>query len=92
MAPLVWGEAETTRQMVWYTVILLALTVLPVLFGAFGLVYLVAAIAFGVPLLVGVVRTQRAADWSAPARWVFKYSLLTSRCSSSRWRWTATTS
>jgi protoheme IX farnesyltransferase len=76
MAPLVWGEAETTRQMVWYTVILLALTVLPVLFGAFGLVYLVAALAFGVPLLVGVVRTQRAADWTAPARWVFKYSLL----------------
>jgi protoheme IX farnesyltransferase len=67
MAPLVWGEAETTRQMVWYTVILLALTVLPVLFGAFGLVYLVAAIAFGVPLLVGVRAHQRAADWSAPA-------------------------
>ena len=76
MAPLVWGEAETTRQMIWYTVILLALTVLPVLFGAFGLVYLVAALAFGIPLLVGVVRTQRAADWSRPAMWVFKYSLL----------------
>ena len=76
MAPLVWGEAETTRQMIWYTVILLALTVLPALFGAFGLVYLVSAVAFGVPLLVGVVRTQRAADWRGPATWVFKYSLL----------------
>ena len=76
MAPLVWGVAETTRQMVWYTVILLALTILPTLFGVFGLVYLVSALAFGVPLLVGVIRTRRAADWSRPAMWVFKYSLL----------------
>ncbi|CAA9309840.1 MAG: Heme O synthase, protoheme IX farnesyltransferase COX10-CtaB [uncultured Gemmatimonadaceae bacterium] len=76
MAPLVWGEAETTRQMVWYTVILFALTVLPALFGAFGLVYLVAAVACGLPLLVGVLRTWRAADWTRPATWVFKYSLL----------------
>src|SRR6478672_1766665 len=33
MAPLVWGEAETIRQMLWYTVVLIALTVLPALFG-----------------------------------------------------------
>ena len=76
MAPLVWGIAETTRQMVWYTVILLALTILPTLFGVFGLVYLVSALALGVPLLVGVIRTRRAADWARPAMWVFKYSLL----------------
>ncbi|CAA9346917.1 MAG: Heme O synthase, protoheme IX farnesyltransferase COX10-CtaB, partial [uncultured Gemmatimonadaceae bacterium] len=76
MAPLVWGETETTWQMVWYTVILFFLTVLPALFGAFGLVYLVAAVACGVPLLVGVVRTRLAADWTRPATWVFKYSLL----------------
>jgi protoheme IX farnesyltransferase len=76
MAPLVWGEAETTRQMVWYTVILLAVTLLPALFGAFGLVYLLCAVALGVPLLVGVLRTWRAASWKEPAGWVFKYSLL----------------
>ena len=76
MAPLVWGIAETTRQMVWYTVILLALTILPTLFGVFGLVYLASAVAFGVPLLVGVIRTRRATDWARPAMWVFKYSLL----------------
>jgi hypothetical protein len=33
MAPLVWGEAETKRQMLWYTLILLPLTLLPVAFG-----------------------------------------------------------
>ena len=29
MAPLVWGETETKRQMFWYTLILIPLTVLP---------------------------------------------------------------
>ena len=37
MAPLIWGESETMNQMIWYTVILLAFTILPYLFGAFGL-------------------------------------------------------
>src|SRR5881628_3497668 len=32
MAPLVWGEAETKRQMLWYTLILVPLTVLPYAF------------------------------------------------------------
>jgi protoheme IX farnesyltransferase len=45
MAPLVWGERETMYQMVWYTVILIVLTLLPVLFGAFGTLYLLSAIA-----------------------------------------------
>src|SRR6266513_4067046 len=42
MAPLVWGEAETIRQMLWYNVILIALTLLPFAFGAFGLIYLLS--------------------------------------------------
>ena len=45
MAPLVWGERETMRNMLWYTLILLPLTVLPVAFGALGIPYLVAAAA-----------------------------------------------
>src|SRR5438128_8978809 len=44
MAPLVWGERETMRQMLWYTAVLVPLTVLPVAFGAFGALYLVAAV------------------------------------------------
>ena len=36
MAPLVWGERETMRQMLAYAVILVAITILPVTFGAFG--------------------------------------------------------
>jgi len=76
MAPLVWGERETMNQMVWYTVLLIAVTVLPVAFGAFGITYLVAALGLGGWLLVGVWRVRRAADWTGPAWAVYKYSLL----------------
>ncbi|MCE2954105.1 heme o synthase [Gemmatimonas sp.] len=80
MAPLVWGERETMLQMVWYTVILLALTVLPVLYGAFGLLYLVSALVLGGLLLWGVLKVlwaaQQGQPWTGPAWWVYKYSLL----------------
>ncbi len=76
MAPLVWGERETMWQMFWYTLILIALTVLPVAFGAFGVGYLVAALALGGLLLWGIVRVMRAGQWTARAWWVYKYSLL----------------
>jgi protoheme IX farnesyltransferase len=76
MAPLVWGETETKRQMLWYTVILLALTVLPWAMGALGLVYLASALALGGWLLRGVIRVVRAADHVQPAWSVYKYSLL----------------
>jgi protoheme IX farnesyltransferase len=76
MAPLVWGEAETKRQMTWYTVLLCGLTLLPVASGAFGTVYLASAVLLGGLLLWGVVRVQVAAQWTGPAWWVYKYSLL----------------
>jgi protoheme IX farnesyltransferase len=76
MAPLVWGEAETKRQMLWYTVILLALTVLPWAMGALGLVYLASALVLGAVLLRGVIRVLRAADYTQPAWSVYKFSLL----------------
>ena len=76
MAPLVWGERETMRQMLWYNIILIALTLLPVAFGAFGVLYLAAALVLGLILLGGVVRVVLAAEWTAPAWWVYKFSLL----------------
>src|ERR1700716_9812 len=39
MAPLVWGDRETKHQMLWYTMILIPLTLLPAAFGAFGIIY-----------------------------------------------------
>jgi protoheme IX farnesyltransferase len=76
MAPLVWGERETMRQMIWYNVILVALTVLPFSFGAFGLIYLISALVLGGLLLAGVVRVSLAVNWTKPAWQVYKFSLL----------------
>jgi heme o synthase len=80
MAPLVWGERETMHQMIWYTVPLVALTLLPVLFGAFGMIYLVSALLLNALLVRGLLRILGAAragtPWSGPAWWVYKYTLL----------------
>jgi heme o synthase len=76
MAPLVWGERETMRQMAWYNVILIALTLLPATFGAFGIIYLVSAIVLGAILLVGVIRVNTTEEWTKPAWRVYKFSLL----------------
>lgn len=76
MAPLVWGERETMDQMLWYTVILIPLTLLPVAFGAFGAVYFVSALALGAWLLAGVIRIRRAEMWTKIAWKVYKFSLL----------------
>jgi protoheme IX farnesyltransferase len=76
MAPLVWGEQETMSQMFWYTLILLALSVMPFAFGAFGIIYLASAMLLGLTLLGGIVRMRLAKEWTAPAWWVYKYSLL----------------
>ena len=76
MAPLVWGERETMRNMLWYTLILLPLTLLPVAFGALGILYFVVALVLGLWLLVGVIRVIRATDFVKPAWSVYKFSLL----------------
>ena len=76
MAPLVWGERETMRQMLAYAVILVGITLLPVTFGAFGILYLASAAVLGALFIGGLIRMMRAADWTAPAWWVYKYSLL----------------
>lgn len=76
MAPLIWGERETMDQMLWYTLILIPITVLPVAFGAFSLFYLVCALILGGILLAGVLKVRREAIWTKPAWSVYKYSLL----------------
>ncbi|MBV6522401.1 MAG: Protoheme IX farnesyltransferase [Gemmatimonadaceae bacterium] len=76
MAPLVWGARETMDQMLWYTLILVAVTVLPVAFGAFGPIYLVAAIVLGAILLRGVLKVRSAESFTQPAWATYKYSLL----------------
>ena len=76
MAPLVWGERETKRQMLWYTLILLPLTLLPYTFGVLGPIYLVLAALLGVLFLVDVLRVMRATEWTKSAWRLYKFSLL----------------
>jgi protoheme IX farnesyltransferase len=76
MAPLVWGERETMRNMLWYTMILVPLTLLPVAFGALGAPYLVMSALLGAWLLADVVRVMRATDFQKPAWTLYKFSLL----------------
>ncbi len=76
MAPLVWGERETKRQMLAYTAILLPITLLPYAFGALGPVYLAAAVLLGLAFLRDVARVMRATEWTKPAWRLYKFSLL----------------
>jgi protoheme IX farnesyltransferase len=76
MAPLVWGEAETKRNMLWYTLILIPLTLLPVAFGALGMPYLAMTLVLDGLLLRGVVRVMRTTDFNKPAWSLYKFSLL----------------
>jgi protoheme IX farnesyltransferase len=76
MAPLVWGESETKRQMLWYTLILLPLTILPVTFGALGIIYLASAVALGAVFIWGVARVMRESPWIPAAWWLYRFSLL----------------
>lgn len=80
MAPNIWGERETIDQMLWYSILLLGLSILPVTFGVFGLFYQAAALALGGILLLGVwrvrARSLRGESWTAVAWSVYKFSLL----------------
>ena len=75
MMPVVHGEVETRRQIVLYTVLLVVLTLPPVVFGFFGLIYAAAALALGGVFLVLALRLQRRADRPAALR-TYLYSLL----------------
>ncbi len=75
MLPVTHGSAFTRLQMLLYTVVLFAATLLPYLFGMSGVIYLIAAIALG-----GVFTTYAFVLWrdysDALARRTFRFSIL----------------
>jgi heme o synthase len=75
MMPVVHGDAETRRQILLYTVLLLVLTLLPVVFGFFGAIYATAALALGGAFVWFAVRLHRLADRRSALR-TYLYSLL----------------
>lgn len=76
MAPNVWGERETMRQILLYTLILIPISLAPVSYGGLGLVYGALALLLGGWLLYGVLRLRRAADLTRPAWALYRTSLL----------------
>jgi heme o synthase len=58
MMPVVRGEESTRRQILGYSVILVAVTLAPVLTGLFGAIYLVAASALGLVFVVLALRLR----------------------------------
>jgi heme o synthase len=75
MLPVTRGDAETARQIVWYTVLLVAVTLAPVALGTFGIVYGVAALTLGALFLWLAVELRRTMERVAAVR-LFHFSLL----------------
>jgi protoheme IX farnesyltransferase len=74
MLPVVRGDAETARAIVRYTVVLVAITLLPVFAQTVGLVYLVSAVVLGAAFLA-LAEALRRNTTPARARRLFSYSL-----------------
>jgi protoheme IX farnesyltransferase len=74
MLPVVRGDAETARAILRYTVVLVAITLLPVFAQTVGLVYLVSAVVLGGAFLA-LAEALRRSTTPARARRLFSYSL-----------------
>ena len=74
MLPVVRGDAETARAILRYTVVLVAITLLPVFAQTVGLVYLVSAVVLGAAFLA-LAEALRRSTTPARARRLFSYSL-----------------
>jgi protoheme IX farnesyltransferase len=75
MLPVVAGSAETKRQILLYTLLMLALTIMPTPLQMFGIPYLLMAIGLGALFLHYVVRLLR--QGATAAAWgLYKFSLL----------------
>jgi heme o synthase len=75
MLPVTRGDAETAKQIVRYTVLLIAVTLVPVAFGTFGLAYGIAALVLGAVFLWFAIELRRSLERSAAVK-LFHYSLL----------------
>jgi len=75
MLPVVRGTRETTRQILWYAIALVGVTVAPVVWGPLGLAYLIAALALGGAFVWLALRLRRETT-PRHASLLFHYSLL----------------
>ncbi len=74
MLPVVRGEEETRWQILLYTILLVAVTLLPYAFGLFGGIYLVAALILGSAFTWMALRLRERADKRSALR-LYLFSL-----------------
>jgi protoheme IX farnesyltransferase len=75
MLPVVRGDDETARQIVWYSLVLVAVTLLPFAWHTAGVAYLAAALLLGAIFLRFAWRLRRETT-TARAGALFHFSLL----------------
>jgi protoheme IX farnesyltransferase len=75
MLPVVRGEAETARQIVLYTLVLVAVSLLLFPAAGMGLIYLVAAVALGAGFVWYSLRVLRDAGDGKAAIRLFRFSI-----------------
>jgi heme o synthase len=75
MLPVTRGDRETARQIVWYTALLIAVTLAPAALGVFGIAYGIAAAVLGVVFAWLALELRRTLERVAAVR-LFHYSLL----------------
>ncbi len=73
MMPVARGEAVTRQQILFYTIQLVLISILPVVFGTLGAIYLVAAIVLGIGMLQKCIQLLKKKDGAA-ARNAYKFS------------------
>ncbi len=75
MLPVVRGEAETARQIVLYTLLLVGVSLLLWPAAGMGLIYVAAAVGLGAVFLVYALRLRRNAADGRAAIHLFRYSI-----------------
>jgi protoheme IX farnesyltransferase len=76
MLPVVSGEVETARQILLYSLVLVAVSLVLLPAAGMGLVYLVAAVGLGIGFVTWALRVRRAAGAGPSAIGLFRYSTL----------------
>jgi protoheme IX farnesyltransferase len=76
MLPVVSGEVETARQILLYSLVLVAVSLVLLPAAGMGLVYLVAAVGLGAGFVAWALRVRRSPGAGPSAIGLFRYSTL----------------
>lgn len=76
MLPVVRGELETARQVLWWTLVMVGVSLLPVAAGISGSMYFVSALVLGLWFTASAVQLLRHPTEKSAARKTFSYSML----------------